>query len=51
MYDTVRREVWPLIETGKIKPVIDRAYPLIDAQSAHARMGKSEHIGKILLIA
>ena len=47
--DAVRREVWPLIESGKIKPVIDRVLPLAEAQEAHARMAKSEHIGKILL--
>jgi NADPH:quinone reductase len=49
--DAVLREVWPLIETGKIKPVIDRVFPLADAQAAHQRMTKSEHIGKILLQA
>jgi NADPH:quinone reductase len=47
--DAVAREVWPLLKSGKIKPVIDRTYPLADAQAAHARMAKSEHIGKILL--
>jgi NADPH2:quinone reductase len=47
--DALLREVWPLIESGKIKPVIDRAFPLADAQAAHARMAKGEHIGKILL--
>ncbi|HEX3652287.1 MAG TPA: NAD(P)H-quinone oxidoreductase [Rhizomicrobium sp.] len=47
--DAVLREVWPLIEAGKIKPVIDRVFPLADAQSAHQRMASSEHIGKILL--
>ena len=47
--DAVRREVWPLIDTGKIRPVIDRIVPLAEAQAAHARMAKSEHIGKILL--
>jgi NADPH2:quinone reductase len=47
--DAVLREVWPLLESGKIKPVIDRVFPLTDAQSAHQRMTKSEHIGKILL--
>jgi NADPH2:quinone reductase len=47
--DAVRREVWPLIEAGKIKPVVDRTFPLAEAQAAHARMAKSEHIGKILL--
>jgi NADPH2:quinone reductase len=47
--DTLLREVWPLIEAGKIKPVVDRVYPLADAQDAHARMVKSAHIGKLLL--
>ena len=49
--DAVLREVWPLIEAGKLKPVIDRVFPLADAQAAHQRMTKSEHIGKILLQA
>jgi len=47
--DALAREVWPLILEGKIKPVIDRTFPLTEAQAAHARMGSSEHIGKILL--
>jgi NADPH2:quinone reductase len=47
--DALLREVWPLIESGKIKPVIDHVFPLADARAAHARMKKSEHIGKILL--
>jgi putative PIG3 family NAD(P)H quinone oxidoreductase len=47
--DSVQREVWPLIEAGRIKPVIDRSFPLADAQEAHARMKSSQHIGKILL--
>jgi NADPH2:quinone reductase len=47
--DAVRREVWPLIDAGKIKPVVDRIFALADAQAAHQRMAKSEHIGKILL--
>lgn len=47
--DTLLREVWPLIEAGKIKPVVDRIYPLGEAQDAHARMAKSTHIGKLLL--
>jgi len=47
--DAVLREVWPLIEAGRIKPVVDRVFPLGDAQAAHARMAGSGHIGKILL--
>ncbi|HVV64697.1 MAG TPA: NAD(P)H-quinone oxidoreductase [Rhizomicrobium sp.] len=47
--DALLREVWPLIEAGKIKPVVDHVFPLADAQAAHARMARSEHIGKLLL--
>ncbi|HEY4115835.1 MAG TPA: NAD(P)H-quinone oxidoreductase [Rhizomicrobium sp.] len=45
----IEGEVWPLIDAGKIKPIIDRTFPLADAQAAHARMKSSQHIGKILL--
>ena len=47
--DALLREVWPLIAAGKIKPVVDRTFPLAEAGAAHARMAKSDHIGKILL--
>jgi putative PIG3 family NAD(P)H quinone oxidoreductase len=47
--DAVWREVWPLVDTGAIKPVVDRTFPLAEAQAAHARMAGSAHIGKILL--
>ncbi|HTQ12273.1 MAG TPA: NAD(P)H-quinone oxidoreductase [Rhizomicrobium sp.] len=47
--DALLREVWPLVEVGKIKPVVDRVYPLAEAQAAHERMKSSAHVGKILL--
>jgi NADPH2:quinone reductase len=47
--DALLRDVWPLLDCGKIRPVVDRVFPLQDAQDAHARMAKSEHIGKLLL--
>lgn len=47
--DALRREVWPLIEAGKIKPVVDGTYALAEAGAAHKRMAGSAHIGKILL--
>ena len=47
--DALAREVWPLLADGRIKPVVDRLFPLADAQAAHARMAGSEHVGKILL--
>jgi putative PIG3 family NAD(P)H quinone oxidoreductase len=43
------REVWPLLETGVVKPVIYRTFPLRDAADAHRLMETSEHIGKIVL--
>jgi NADPH2:quinone reductase len=45
----LRRKVWPLIERGRIRPVIDSVFPLADAAKAHARMESSQHIGKIVL--
>ena len=47
--DALLREVWPLLDCGEIRPVVDRVFPLQNAQDAHARMAKSEHIGKLLL--
>ena len=44
----VRKAVWPLIESGKFKPVIEKTYPLAQIDAAHAHMAGS-HIGKILL--
>jgi putative PIG3 family NAD(P)H quinone oxidoreductase len=45
----LRREVWPLLEAGRIAPVIDRVYSLEAAAEAHARMESSAHVGKIVL--
>jgi len=41
--------VWPLIEAGLVRPVIDSRLPLDQAAAAHARMEAGQHIGKILL--
>jgi NADPH2:quinone reductase len=46
--DALRREVWPLLGTD-VRPVIDRVFPLEQAQAAHQFMAKTGHIGKILL--
>ena len=45
----LRREVWPLLESGRVKPVIYRTFPLAQAAEAHRLMESSEHIGKIVL--
>jgi NADPH2:quinone reductase len=48
--DAVKTEVWPLVASGKIKPVVEARLPLGEAQKAHQLMAGSGHIGKILLI-
>jgi len=47
--DSLRSKVWPLIESGQIKPLIDSTFPLTDAAEAHRRMESSGHIGKIVM--
>ncbi|MEN8197081.1 MAG: NAD(P)H-quinone oxidoreductase [Pseudomonadota bacterium] len=46
----LREKVWPLIEAGKVKPLIHKTFPLTQAAAAHALMETSTHIGKIMLI-
>ena len=47
----LRTVVWPLIEAGRIKPMLFRTFPLAQASAAHALMESSQHIGKIVLAA
>jgi putative PIG3 family NAD(P)H quinone oxidoreductase len=47
----VRDNVWPLIDSGQVKPVIDTELPMPDAAQAHQRLAESGHTGKILLLA
>lgn len=44
-----RRNVWPLIESGAVAPVIDRVLPLAEASEGHRLVEASEHAGKVLL--
>jgi putative PIG3 family NAD(P)H quinone oxidoreductase len=46
---SLREKVWPLLEAGKIKPVIFKTFPIAEAPKAHALMETSQHIGKIML--
>lgn len=48
--DSVFNHVYPWIEAGKFRPVIDSQYPLAKAANAHRRMESGEHMGKILLV-
>ena len=47
--EALRAHVWPLLEAGRIAPVMDSEFPLTEAAAAHARMESSGHIGKIVL--
>src|SRR6266853_5056834 len=47
--DHLAREVWPLFEAGRLKPVTYRVFPLAEAGAAHQTMRESRHIGKMLL--
>ena len=45
----LRERVWPLLEAGRIKPVIYKTFPLEEAAAAHTLMESSTHVGKIML--
>lgn len=47
--EALRAEVWPLLESGTVRPVIHATFPLEEARAAHALMESSTHLGKILL--
>ena len=47
--DEIAKTVWPYVEGGRLKPVIDSKFPLAEAAAAHARMEAGDHIGKIVL--
>ena len=45
----IEHSVWPLLEAGRVRPVIDSTFSLIDAASAHRRLESGEVIGKVVL--
>ncbi len=47
--DEIARTVWPYVESGRLRPVVDSVIPLAGAAVAHARMEAGEHVGKIVL--
>ena len=47
--EELARTVWPHVEAGRLKPVIDTVFPLSDAAAAHALMDSGDHVGKIVL--
>ncbi len=46
----VREHVWPLVENGRVEPVISARIPMSDAADAHRLVESSEHLGKVLLV-
>jgi len=48
--EDLKREIWPQLESGRIRPVIYQRFPLARAADAHELMDSSRHIGKILLV-
>ena len=47
--EALKRNVWPLLESGKVRPAIYREFDAADAAQAHALMESSQHTGKIVL--
>jgi NADPH:quinone reductase-like Zn-dependent oxidoreductase len=47
----VRANVWPLLESGAVKPIVHATFPLRGAADAHRLLESSQHIGKIVLTA
>jgi putative PIG3 family NAD(P)H quinone oxidoreductase len=47
--DEIAKTVWPYVEGGRLKPVVDSVFPLAEVADAHARMESGEHVGKIVL--
>ena len=45
----VHKNVWPLLSSGRVKPIIHATFPLADAAQAHRLMESSSHVGKIML--
>ncbi|MFI6782165.1 NAD(P)H-quinone oxidoreductase [Micromonospora sp. NPDC050276] len=45
----VRDEVWPLVEAGRIRPIVDRRLPMTEAAEAHRFVESNDHFGKVLL--
>jgi len=50
LVSAVRKAVWPLIDSGDVKPIVDSTFPLRAAADAHRRMESGEHVGKVMLV-
>ena len=48
--EALRERVWPLLDSGAIKPILHATFPLEQARAAHELMESSAHLGKIVLV-
>ena len=48
--DELSRAVWPHVAEGRLKPAMDKVFPLAEAADAHRRMESGGHVGKIVLV-
>ena len=46
----VREHVWPLVASGRVRPVVDRHVAMADAAEGHRVLEESAHVGKVLLL-
>jgi putative PIG3 family NAD(P)H quinone oxidoreductase len=49
--DEIAKSVWPAVAEGRLRPVMDKVFPLTEAAEAHRRMESGGHVGKIVLVA
>ena len=45
----LKEKVWPLLDAGRIKPIIYKTFPLTDAAGAHAELERADHVGKVMM--
>jgi NADPH:quinone reductase len=45
----LKEKVWPLLESGKIRPILYKTFPLKEAAAAHAELERANHVGKVML--
>ncbi len=45
----LKEKVWPLLESGKIKPILFKTFPLTQAAAAHAELERADHVGKVMM--
>jgi NADPH2:quinone reductase len=45
----LQEKVWPLLESGKVRPILYKTFPLKEAAAAHAELERADHVGKVML--